>query len=269
MLPLLLIAGLLIAGAALWLWKANEHLHNTKGQLQIHFINVGQGDAALLILPTGERIMVDVGPAESTETVLSHLTKWRVEALDMVILSHSHEDHAGALSALAEALPIGGLLHTDAPPQDCDLPTRKITAGETFSIGEVHFSVLGPVDDEADGENVSMILRIDYGKRSFLFTGDTEAGGEEALVNTLPHLLNADLLKVAHHGSASSSTETFLAAVCPEIAVISASADNPFGHPAPEVLSRLSAYDCMIYRTDREGSVVFLCDGKKLSRYIP
>ena len=265
--PLILATLVLAGGAGLWAWQRAERQRATDGKLQIHYIDVGQGDAALLILPTGERIMIDTGTYESGEAILSHLAKWEVAALDLVILSHSHSDHAGGLEVLAEAMPIGGVLYTDVPPEDCGLTVRPLSPGYCFSVGEVKFSVLGPLSDETS-ENRCLILRIDYGVRSFLFMGDAEADEEEALLATVPELLNADLLKVGHHGAASSTTEAFLFAVDPEVAVISASRDNSYGHPSPKVLDRLRAAGCMIYRTDRQGTLIFLCDGTNLTRYM-
>lgn len=262
-LAILLFAG----GAGLWAWQTAQRTALLDGKLQLHFLDVGQGDAALLILPTGQRIMIDTGTRESGEAILSHLAKWDVNALDLVILSHAHSDHAGGLPILAEAMPIGGVLYDGEPPTDCHLPMRQVSAGDRFSIGEVEFSILGPLS-EKDSENRSLILRIDYGVRSFLFMGDAESDEEQALLEKAPTLLNADLLKVGHHGAETSSTEAFLSAVHPEIAVISSSADNPFGHPSPTVLDRLKTSDCMVYRTDRQGTLIFLCDGTLLTRYI-
>ncbi|MBQ8383291.1 MAG: MBL fold metallo-hydrolase [Clostridia bacterium] len=265
--PIVLAALVLAGGAGIWAWQTAARRDAVEGKLQLHFIDVGQADAALLILPTGERIMIDTGTKESGEAILSHLAKWNVGALDLVILSHNHDDHAGGLAVLADAMPVGGVLYAGEAPADCGVPMRAVSAGHSFAIGEVYFSILGPLS-EAGEENRSMILRIDYGVRSFLFTGDAEAGEEELLLATAPTLLNADLLKVGHHGSATSSTETFLAAVSPEVAVISASADNDYGHPSPQTVSRLRALDCMVYRTDQSGTLVFLCDGTILSRYV-
>ncbi|MBQ8287627.1 MAG: MBL fold metallo-hydrolase [Clostridia bacterium] len=265
--PVVLAVLVLAGGAGIWAWQRAALRDATDGKLQLHFIDVGQADAALLILPTGERIMIDTGTKESGEAILSHLAKWDVGALDLVILSHNHDDHAGGLPVIADAMPVGGVLYSGEVPADCGVPMRAVSAGYGFSIGEVQFSILGPLSEEGT-ENRSMILRIDYGVRSFLFTGDAEAGEEELLLEKAHALLNVDLLKVAHHGSATSSTEAFLAAVSPEVAVISASADNDFGHPSPQTVNRLKALDCMIYRTDWTGTLVFLCDGTVLSRYI-
>ena len=261
-LALLLIAG----GAGLWVWQNQTHHRMTNGKLQLHFIDVGQGDAALLILPTGERIMIDTGTGESGEAILAHLAKWKVDAIDLVILSHSHEDHAGGLAVLADAMPIGGVLYAGEAPAACSLSMRELTPEDAFSIGDVHFAVLGPLTEEGS-ENRSMILRVDYGERSFLFTGDAEAAEEELLLERMPALIDVDLLKVAHHGSATSSTEAFLQAVSPKIAVISASADNGFGHPAPQTIDRLKSLGCTVYRTDESGTLIFLCDGNALTRY--
>lgn len=267
-LPIVLALLIFAGGAGLWAWQNARLAAMTDGKLRLHFIDVGQGDAALLILPTGERIMIDTGTEESGEAVLAHLAKWDVKALDLVILSHNHDDHAGGLALLADTIPIGGVLYAGEPPEECVLPMRELTAEEAFSVGDVHFAVLGPLS-EAGTENRSMILRIDYGRRSFLFTGDAEAGEEELLLANAPAILDVDFLKVAHHGSATSSTEAFLSTVSPEIAVISASADNSFGHPSPQTVERLKESGCTVYRTDEMGTVIFLCDGEKLTRYRP
>jgi competence protein ComEC len=262
-----LLAVLTVAGSVgLWVWQNHSHLRLTEGKLQLHFIDVGQGDAALLVLPTGERIMIDTGTEESGEAILSHLAKWDVAALDLVILSHNHDDHAGGLPLLAETMPIGGVLYAGEAPGDYDLEMREVKAGDSFTIGDADFAVLGPLAAE-ESENRSMILRIDYGELSFLFTGDAEAEEEELLLEQMAGLLDVDLLKVAHHGSAYSSTDAFLQAVSPEIAVISASADNNFGHPAPTTVEKLKSLGAMVYRIDRQGSLVILSDGKTLTRY--
>lgn len=253
-------------GSGIFLYEKADRSQRTDGKLQIHFIDVGQGDCALLILPTGERLLIDTGTRESAEMVLAHLNRWEIDAIDLVLLSHTHADHAGGLDVLEDAIPIGGILYCGEPPADTSLQLRAITPGDTFSIGEVVFSVLGPLTS-ADSDNRCMILRIDYGEQSFLFTGDAEEDEEERLVNTCPALLDVRFLKVAHHGSKSSSTEAFLNAVTPEIAVVSASEDNSYGHPAPTVITRLKQVGCRIYRTDREGTLIFLSDGKYLTRY--
>lgn len=261
-----LILCVFAGGAGFRAWMMSDRAAHTDGKLQIHTIDVGQGDATLLCLPTGERLLVDTGTAESAEKILAHLARWQITAIDLVILSHNHSDHAGGLPILANALPIGGVLYTGEPPTDCTLPLREVTAGDSFSLGEVTFSVLGPLTDD-DINNLSMILRVDYRERSFLFTGDAEAEEEEQIVAAHGALLDVDFLKVAHHGSASSSTEAFLAAVTPQVAVISASEDNSFGHPSLQTLERLELLGCMIFRTDRSGTLVFLCDGYTLTRY--
>ncbi len=250
----------------LWHWQTDAHKALTDGRLQIHVLDVGQGDCTLLILPTGERILIDTGTEESGETILAHLAEWKVGALDLIILSHNHDDHAGGLRILADAIPIGGILYTGQAPQSYGLPTRTLSAGECFSVGDLNCTILGPLSPEEE-DNRSMILRMEYGQMSFLFTGDTEAPEEALLLATNPALLDVDFLKVAHHGSDTSTTEAFLAAVTPKVAVISVSDRNSFGHPSPTVCERLKGYHCTVYRTDREGDVIFLTDGTQLIHY--
>ena len=142
---------------------------------------------------------------------------------------------------------------------------QELFPGDAFAIGNLRFSVLGPLDEE-DAENRSLILRADYGETSFLFTGDAEEKEEELLLNVCGTLLDVDLLKVAHHGSDTSTTDAFIDAVTPEIAVISASRDNSYGHPSPNVTERLTQRNCQIVSTYQEGTIVFLTDGKIITR---
>ena len=254
------------AGVVGYLYEKAEILKQIDGKLQIHFLDVGQGDATLLILPTGERIMIDTGTEESGEKILAHLAKWQVDYIDYVILSHAHSDHAGGLSLLEEQVGVGQILYAGLVPENTSAPMRELYAGDCFAIGDLQFSVLGPLTP-AEQENRSLILRVDFAETSLLFTGDAEREEEELLLTTCPQLLDADLLKVAHHGSKNSTSQVFLEAVTPDFAVISASADNSYGHPSPEVEDRLAKMNCKTYSTHREGTVVFLSDGHALKRY--
>lgn len=257
---------LFCAGIIGYLYEKSEILRQTNRKLQIHFIDVGQGDATLLLLPTGERVMIDTGTPESGEKLLAHLSKWQVDYIDYVILSHAHSDHAGGLPLMEEQIGVGQILYSGIAPEGAVASMRELLAGDCFAVGDLRFSVLGPLSS-VESDNRSMVLRVDYGATSFLFTGDAESDEEELLLNTCPQLLDADLLKVAHHGSKSSTTEAFLTAVSPDLAVIFASADNSYGHPSPEVQDRLAQIDCQVFSTHREGTMIFLSDGKELERY--
>lgn len=270
-LAILLAVVLFVVGAVDYFLMRNLILSEIQGKLQIHFLDVGQGDATLLILPTGERIMIDTGTPESGEQILAHFAKWKVDRLDYVILSHSHSDHAGGLPLLEETIGVGRVIYTGNAPENCSTPMQEVNAGDCFSVGAVNFSVLGPLSEEVEDEdeisNRSMILRLDYGETSVLFTGDAEAEEESLLLATCPTLLDVDLLKVAHHGSNSSSTKEFLNAVTPKIAIISASADNSYGHPSPNVVDRLTAVECNTYSTHIDGTILYLSNGATFSRY--
>lgn len=263
-----LIALVFAIGACEYWRERGEILGAIEGKLQIHFLDVGQGDATLLILPTGERVMIDVGPKSAGENLLTHFAKWKVDAIDYLILSHSHADHAGALSLLEQEVGIGMVLYAGEAPEICRSPIQELFPGDCFVIGDLQFCVLGPLTTE-DNENRSMVLRIDYEDTSFLFTGDAEEAEETLLLNTCPDLLDVDLLKVAHHGSDTSTQMPFIEAVTPEFAVISASADNSFGHPSPNVVNRLRLADCIAISTHRDGTILFLSDGKSLTRFRP
>lgn len=268
MLIALLVIGIFAIGTWDYFHKQSEIVQQINGKLQIHFLDVGQGDAALLILPTGERVMIDTGTEESGESILSHFAKWKVDYIDYVILSHTHSDHAGGFSLMEEYIGVGSVLYSGTAPDNCNSHLQELFAGDAFSIGDLQFLVLGPLGEE-DNENRSLIIRVDYGETSLLFTGDAEKAEEELLLTACGNLLDTDLLKVAHHGSNTSTTMGFIDAVTPEYAVISVSEDNSYGHPSPSVVDRLAEKKCKVYSTHRDGTIVFLSDGKQLTRYRP
>ena len=137
--------------------------------------------------------------------------------------------------------------------------------GAEYRLGEAVFTFIGPVEEYSDTNNNSLVLRLTYGDKSFLFTGDMEREAENDLLDSGVKL-SSDVLKVGHHGSSTSTSYRFLYEVSPEIAVISCGEDNSYGHPHEEVLSRLSDADVTVYRTDLDGSVVLFCDGMKVTK---
>ena len=139
--------------------------------------------------------------------------------------------------------------------------------GDEYEVGSLRLTVLGPVSEEYESLNdYSVVLRVDFGETSFMFTGDAEALSErEILAKFSPAMLDCDFLKVGHHGSTTSNTEEFLRAVSPDIATISCATGNSYGHPHREILSRLDELDIKVYRTDISGDLVFISDGKEIS----
>lgn len=268
----MLILAIVLAGSTIWLYRGYSRTQATEGKLTVHFIDVGQGDAALLTFPDGTVAMIDTGTAESSSAVVAYLKRWDIKRIDLLFLSHMHSDHIGGAEALGRAFPVGTVCYAVSEEQPSFSENANISACEalsaeqTLTVGEAMVTVLGPLTLSENENNNSMILRVTYGDCAFLFTGDAEQNEENELLKTCPERLKADVLKVGHHGAATSSSAAFLKAVHPAVAVISASADNSFGHPAPSVLSRLKDAGCSTYTTATEGSITLICDGKTVVR---
>lgn len=242
-----------------------------EGTLEVHYIDVGQADAAL-ILCGGESMLIDGGNVADSSLVVSYLADQGVERLDHVVCTHAHEDHVGGLSG---ALAKYGADTVYAPVTEYDSKAFRDflkyagdltlpAPGDTWTVGAAEVTVLGPVKDYDDTNNTSIVLRLDYGETSFLFTGDMERGAEADLLEAGANL-SADVLKVGHHGSDTSSSYPFLRAVMPEYAVISCETGNSYGHPHEVTLSRLRDAEVQLYRTDMQGTVVAASDGKVIS----
>ena len=235
------------------------------------FIDVGQADCALVACD-GAYMLVDGGNAEDSDLVFSYLKNHGVDHLDYMVASHAHEDHIGGLSGAAYAATVGTAL---SPVTESNTKVFKNlvkslaqqgvsltvpSPGSTFVLGSAQVEVLGPVKEYDDPNDTSIVLRIQYGSTSFLFTGDMESTSEADLVDSGARL-SATVLKVGHHGSDSSTSYRFLREVLPDYAVISVGSDNKYGHPTETVLSRLEDAETTIYRTDLQGTVIAESDG--------
>lgn len=248
-------------------------------QVRVHFIDVGQGES-VLIEGGGESVLIDAGENNQGETVLSYLEKAGIDQLTMAVGTHPHSDHIGGMDTVMQGITVGKLLMPDLP--DDLIPTTKTYLsvldaaeqtqtemvyaypGDSWQICGGKLTVLGPVEDYDDLNDESLVMRFDYGETSFLLTGDQEADAEEDLLASGADV-DADLLGVGHHGSSTSTSQSFLDAVSPSVAVISCGEGNDYGHPHMETTQRLEEAGVEIYRTDLQGSIVATSDGQKLT----
>lgn len=242
--------------------------------LEIHFIDVGQGDATLLLCD-GQTMLIDAGENDQGTVVQLYLQKRGVEGLDYVIGTHPDSDHIGGLDVIitkfdCETVMMPDYEKTTATYRDviaaADYKSYKIVApavGEVYSLGGAMFTIIAPNDAYDDSNNSSIGILLTHGENTFLFTGDAEQEAEtDILVNGID--IDADVLHVGHHGSRTASTAEFIEAVTPEYAVISCGEGNSYGHPHAGPLNTLRACGAKLYRTDEQGSVVVESDGETL-----
>lgn len=243
--------------------------------LAVHYIDVGQADCALLE-SGGHYMLIDAGNNADAETILSYLRGQGVERLDIVVGTHPHEDHIGSLDTVIETFDVGQVYlpkvsHTSKTYADVldavaakGLKIKAPTAGERTQFADLPLTFYGPVKTYDDLNNNSIVLKVQAGETTFLFTGDAETQAENDLL-AAGYDLRADVLKVGHHGSATSSSQAFLDAVSPQIAVISVGQDNSYGHPDAAVLQRLQAKGAAVYQTKESGTILCRTDGETIT----
>lgn len=239
---------------------------------EVHFIDVGQADSALIECD-GETMMIDGGNVADSNVVAAYLKKEDVTELNYVVCSHAHEDHVGGLSG---ALSVTKADNIYAPKtkantkayknfkkkaEEQNVEIKHPNVGDEIQLGSSTVEFLGPVDENGkDLNSTSIVLKITYGNTSFLFTGDAESDEEEEILNSGADL-KSTVLKVGHHGSRTSTSYPFLREVMPQYAVISVEKGNSYGHPNEDTLSKLSDAGVEVYRTDESGDIVMTSDG--------
>ncbi|MDE2991274.1 MAG: ComEC/Rec2 family competence protein [Chloroflexota bacterium] len=252
------------------------------GELELRALDVGQGDALLTRLD-GATMLVDAGPDAPTAgaDIVPRLQRLGVDRLDYLVLTHADGDHIGGAPTVMREFAVGTVVHADRDlshpvmrevldlARDAGVAVRRVKRGDSIAWHpQVELSVLNPPEPGPDDDNDrSVVLHLAYRTSAILLTGDIEASAERELVES-GVLKSADVLKVPHHGSNSSSTAEFLDAVEPQIAVVSAGRYNAFDHPRDGALRRLRARDAAVFRTDLAGSVTVRTDGRVIQVFL-
>lgn len=250
-----------------------------RDELELRVFDVGQGDAILLRIGDNA-LLVDAGPDPETarEVLLPRLARLGVEGLDGLVLTHADADHIGGAADILRALPVATVWMASSGQAHPLLSVIEAAArqGGTWIEEPVDGQALGwhpavsvqmniaTLSVASGDNNQSMVLHVRYGESDFLLTGDIERAAERALVEAVSSL-EVDVLKVAHHGASTSSSPEFLAAVKPQVAVISAGLGNAFNHPRDDVLRRLRGVGAQVFRTDLAGDVVVRTDGHEIT----
>lgn len=249
----------------------------SEGVLEVHFIDVGQGDATLLICDD-EAMLIDAGENDKGTLVQNYIFKQGVGNLKYVVGTHPDSDHYGGLDVIITKFECGEIIlpnyqRDTATCRDVydaieykNYPILAPVVNDSISLGDAKVTILSPIhyDYEDEVNNYSISLLVEHGNNQFLFTGDAEEAAELDMV-TAGVLTDVDVYKAGHHGSNSSSTGDLLNVISPEFAVISCSADNEYGHPHASVLNRFRNMGVKVFRTDEQGSIIAYSDGNEIS----
>ncbi len=292
MLVAVLVIFALIGGAVYFFFFRTRRDRETPppsgGELRVHVLDVGQGDAILVLTPSNKAVLVDAGTPRSTQAVLNALNRYNVQQIDLFIATHAHADHIGGADNVLNAIPTRVILDSRVPHttqtyrsfrEAAERAVRERGAqyttaspGQRFDLGDgAVVTILGPVEPYFTAQDLraggnepnanSIIARLDYGDFSILLTGDAEMQTEQRLINTTGTNLRASVLKVGHHGSRYATSEDFLRIGRFRDAIISNGADNRYGHPNQEVLDRLRGAGVNVYRTDLQGEITIRTTG--------
>ena len=269
----------LTIGYSLLTNNANRNSKINPNEMIVHYIDVDQGDS-ILIQVNNKNLLIDAGPKSAKKNLLNYLSSLNLDKLDYIIATHPHEDHIGNM---ADVINDYNVLAFYAPKvqsttktfekmvealKSKDLKINVIKKGtDTIDLGEnVKVTVFSPTKDfYEDLNNYSPVIKIEYGKTSFLFTGDAQKDIEKEILDNNNNDISADVLKVGHHGSSTSTTKDFLTKVNPSVGVISVGKDNSYNHPNADTIKRLNENKVTTYRTDKDGTVILSSNGSNVT----
>ena len=250
-----------------------------EGMMYVDFIDVGQGDCTL-ISTTDAVILIDAGEAENVNNVIDFLKHREIKKIDYCIATHPHSDHIGGLPTVFDHFEVDTVIMPEIPEEI--EPTTKVyekfidglekvenviyaTPGDKFECGSLNIEILGPTGEYDDLNNYSVVSKITFGETSVIVTGDAENPAEKDMLDVKNVDYSADILKLGHHGSSTSSSKDWLRAVNPKYAVISCGIDNKYNHPHKETIIKLDDLKFEYYRTDLVGNICFESDGKNIT----
>ena len=243
------------------------------GKIELHFLDVGQGDSTLVILPNNKTMLIDAGKKDHGTSVVNYIKNLNISKIDYLVMTHPDADHIGGMSTVIDNFDIGTIYMTDATSTTKtfeDLLLNIESKGLTITTlkandiilesDDFNVTVLSPIKKYDDNNDMSLVIQITYVNNTFLLMGDASTKAENDILDSNPNLM-ADLIKIGHHGSSSSSSARFIEKVSPQFAIISSGKNNQYGHPSSKVLETLERNGVKIYRTDEVGNIIAISDG--------
>lgn len=243
---------------------------------EVHYIDVGQGDASLVICDD-EVMLIDGGDTDASQVMYTYLQKNGIDEIDYLICTHAHADHVGGLSGALTYATVTGTAYCSVTSYSTKAFTNFVSVlerqgqaivvpepGDTFELGSATCTILGPISESDEPNNTSIALRVDYGETSFLFAGDAEVEEENEILDA-GYDVSCTVMQVNHHGSDTSTGYRWLREAAPEYAVISCGTGNSYGHPTENCLSKLRDADVTVFRTDMQGDIICYSDGTNVS----